>query len=262
MQITPNGASIIERISAALCLLVVAGSALFFDWDQHQTQALARQTLGGVPPVLTNAAGWLKAGTTTLTQVGNAAEAIGNLAPSAGSAIDRFGLMADNVSGVTVNLQRPCEEKNIKGSPFYTTFFSEGSTMPCGFLPDLTKTLATTRLTIGQFETAGISINKSIPIWEQQEITLYDQTHNGMTDVQTYLKSKSIQDTVADIQRGIHYGADTTQNVAGISGSVDKMTTHLEKTVDAPVPAWKTLVPGAELVGKIYACLAYHVCVN
>ena len=262
MQITPNGASIIERISAALCLLVVAGSAGYFTWDSHQTQVVTRQMLVGVTPVLTNAAGLLKAGTTTVTQVGNAAEAIGNLAPSAGSAIDRFGLMADNVSGVTVNLQRPCEEKNIKGSPFHTTFFSEDSTMPCGFLPDLTRTLATTRLTIGQFEQAGMKLNADMPVWEQQEVTLYDQTHNGMTDLQTYLKSKSIQDTVADIQRGIHYSADTTQNVAGISGSVDKMTTHLEKTVDAPVPAWKTLVPGAELIGKIYACLAYHVCVN
>ncbi len=262
MQITPNGASIIERISAALCLLVVAGSAGYFTWDSHQTQVVTRQTLVGVTPVLTNAAGLLKAGTTTVTQVGNAAEAIGNLAPSAGSAIDRFGLMADNVSGVTVNLQRPCDEKNIKGSPFHTTFFSEGSTMPCGFLPDLTGTLATTRLTIGQFEQAGVKLNADMPVWEKQETDLYTSIYGGVDDFKSWAKSPSVQASVKDTQRAIKAGADTTENVAGITGSVDKMSDHLEKTVDAPEPLWKTLVPGAELVAKIWSCVAYHVCVN
>ena len=262
MQITPSGASVFERISAAICLLVVAGSAGFFTWDQHQSQLAIRAALKDAPAVVTNAAGLLKAGTVTVAQVGNAAEQIGNLAPSAGSAIDRFGLMADNVSGVTVNLQRPCEEKNIEGNPFYTSFFSYGSTMPCGLLPDFTKTLATTRGTIGQFETAGIKVNTYLPIWQQQEVTLYDQTHSGMTDLQTYLKSQAMQNTVADIQRGVKYGADATQNVAGITDNMNKISTHLEKTVDAPEPLWKTLIPGAELAAKLWACAFEHVCVN
>ena len=113
--------------------------------------------------------------------------------------------MADNVSGVTVNLQRPCEEKNIKGSPFYATFFGEEA-LRCLVAschePHLRhwRQLASR---LASLRRLASSINKSIPIWEQQEITLYDQTHSGMTDIQTYLKSKSIQDTVADIQRVI-----------------------------------------------------------
>ena len=52
------------------------------------------------------------------------------------------------------------------------------------------------------------------------------------------------------------------QNMSGITGSVDKMTTHLEKQVDSPKPLWKTAIPMSETAAKIYACLVDRVCVN
>ena len=51
-------------------------------------------------------------------------------------------------------------------------------------------------------------------------------------------------------------------NTASITGSVDKMTAHLEKQVDSPKPLWKTMIPMSETAAKLYACLVQHVCVD
>jgi hypothetical protein len=69
------------------------------------------------------------------------------------------------------------------------------------------------------------------------------------------LKSKAINETLAntDVFRG---GMATT------SVNMGKISTHLEKTVDSQKPLWQTLIPGAELGGKLWACMFYHVCVD
>ena len=86
---------------------------------------------------------------------------------------------------------------------------------------------------------------------------LFDAYTNTGVDMDKMLRENAteLHGTLVGIQ-GI------ATNTAGITGSVDKMTAHLEKEVDTKKPLWKTAIPMAETGGKLYACLMYRVCVN
>lgn len=95
--------------------------------------------------------------------------------------------------------------------------------------------------------TANDTIQKAQPLLEA-----YTRSGN---DLDALLKDKAIHATVENL-------ATTSGNIAGITGSVDKMTAHLEKNVDSPRPLWKTMIPMGEDGAKIWACIFQHVCVN
>lgn len=75
------------------------------------------------------------------------------------------------------------------------------------------------------------------------------------TDLDALLKDHAIHDTLDNT-------ATITGNMAGVSHNLDLISGHLEKTLDAPVPFWRQLIPGTVLAGKLYACAVHHVCVN
>jgi hypothetical protein len=82
-------------------------------------------------------------------------------------------------------------------------------------------------------------------------------TTGAVDDVDAFIKTNS------PIVNRFAVNAETTSgNVAGITANMDKISAHLEKTVDAPQPLWRTLVPGAELATKLWACAFEHVCVE
>jgi hypothetical protein len=101
--------------------------------------------------------------------------------------IGKAGVAVDNFNAATVALQRPCKVYNIKGSPFYTPFYSEGSVMPCGLLPDITDVLHTTRGTLGVFEVAGNHWNKNLTTVDAQETTLFNDVHTTFTNANAKL---------------------------------------------------------------------------
>ena len=80
-------------------------------------------------------------------------------------------------------------------------------------------------------------------------LAAYTQSGN---DLDALLKSHAVNDTLANVDA-------FTGSAAGIAGNMDKISAHLEQTVDKPQPLWKALVPGAELGAKLWACAFEHV---
>ena len=52
-------------------------------------------------------------------------------------AVDKWGNAAPDLKPTLVTLNRPCGIRNVKSSANYSTFYSEGSLMPCGTLAEI-----------------------------------------------------------------------------------------------------------------------------
>jgi hypothetical protein len=52
-------------------------------------------------------------------------------------AVDRWGNAAPDLNPTLATLNRPCGIRNVKSSTNYSTFYSEGSLMPCGTLAEI-----------------------------------------------------------------------------------------------------------------------------
>lgn len=242
-------------VFCACTLGIVAG---FVCWGIYATVAverdIAEESKSGIALIGEH-------GATTLDQVTYSTDDLeSKLIGPASTAIADLGAAANGLSQTLAKVNAPC--RPIKGQVL--TALDE---KPCGTLADVNQTLHTVRGTFGVIETGGRHFNKSLTIYDRQELALFNETNgllsesrSAIADMHGYMKSQAMKQFAADVQRGVHASADTAENVAGITGSVDKMTAHMEKKVDAPQPMWKTVVPGAELGAKIYACIAYHVC--
>jgi hypothetical protein len=129
--------------------------------------------------------------------------------------------MADGLNAVATNMQRPCNVYNVRTSPFYTPFFTEGSFMPCGFLPDVTQTLNTTRNTIGTFNLIGVHVSKNLPLYDKQEADLYTSAFTNMNAFTAWMQSSENQKTTADIR-------SILSHFSGMSASSDSMLSDFQ----------------------------------
>ena len=211
-------AQIVERFAGAACLLAVAGSAAYFTYDSHQTELLARASLHECSrhhkEYVADTTGALP---DAVKKIGEAADSLGAIAGPLSKAATSLDYSTRQLTAVMINMQRPCEVHNTRNSPFYTPFFTKDSVMPCGMLADFTKTLSTTRGAVGQFEVIGAHVNAKLPVYDQQELDLFNDVHGTFTDFNGYMRSQAMQTFTADIARTARGTADTTEQWAAIS---------------------------------------------
>lgn len=240
-----RAAQISERTAGALCLLVVAGSAAFFTWDAHQTQLEARASIAAGTGTLTSLNGTLEfvnrpCATMVkgkllpdgpLCELDEMIHDVRKIATASGRQVQQTG---DLITATTTDLDRVA-----------TTLQATAGAVT-GTAQAATGSLAALQVDLARLQA---------PIDASQGLLAH--ATGTVDDLDAMLKANAteLHSTLVGVD-GI------ANNTAGITGSVNLMAAHLEKTVDAKQALWRTLVPGAEQAGKIYACIVYHDCVN
>jgi hypothetical protein len=79
--------------------------------------------------------------------------------------------------------------------------------------------------------------------------------NGAVTDLRDQLKSQAVQNAAADLARGVHFTADTAQNVAGITADMKVETGRMvaPKTKTQKALGW---MPTGLRLGVVVACLA------
>ncbi len=143
-----------KQIGGETVLLLKHGDSVL-----DQTQA----TLSGIQTSVSLAQQNIQTTTTNLNHT------LSSLTPVA----DKYGVVAQNINATLLDVHRPCNEANTRDNPYFSPYFSEGATMPCGFLADTDKALNTFRGTMGVVEVGGRHWDKNLGMLDQQEATLF-----------------------------------------------------------------------------------------
>ncbi len=88
---------------------------------------------------------------------------------------------------------------------------------------------------------------------------IFENANGTITDLREQLKSQAVQNVVADISRAVHFSADTTENVAGITKDLkleaDKLAAPKTKT--QKILQW---APAGAKVGITVTCALLGPC--
>lgn len=228
-------AQVFERIAGTFCLLALGGSATYFAWDSHQTQVVARASLAASQK---DADSLVDA----LVRPCGGGKPCGTLA-TLSKAITKAG---DAV--VTTQLAERATVPHVLAAMDSFKLAGDQASQTADALT------GTARAATGTLTTAQTTIAAGKPLLESLTRT-GDASTLAVEHFDALVQAK-------DWTEALHHVNGISANVEGITGSMDKISAHLEKTVDAKKPLWQTLIPGAELGGKLWACAWYHVCVD
>ena len=177
--------------------------------DVHSIQ----QSLAPMPGLLTQATTTLKTTNTTIA---------------------KFQPVIANLNQTIIAINRPCNTKNTLG-PFHTSFYSEGSVMPCGMFADGARTLEQFRLAAGTAVIAGNHEDKNLGKWDGIADHFDDLLSDGddsITSFKDLLNRKSLADILDQVD-------GTMVHVNAITGKFELVTNKAAADYLAPQPWWK-----------------------
>jgi hypothetical protein len=237
-----------------VCLIVLTFVAVDCAHDFEASSAALPDTLSDVRTAVQPIAPLLEQTTATLK---TAQTTIAAAQPVLNSAAQG----ANQINAAMLAFQRPCDVHNIAPSPFHTSLYSDGSVMPCGPLADWNQALGTMRGTFGEFESFGRHFNQNLPVYDAQELALFNDVHGSVTDMRGYLKSKAVADFQADMFSTVHSFAGIAndgQHMVSIGNQVETKLTYsyLHPSKNPWVRTGNALKPYAPLAVKTAACWA------
>lgn len=188
-------------------------------------------------------------------------------------ASQRLNGVLDGVNGTLVNINRPC--KGPAGPDACGTLAQINKTsIAAGDMVNqsriqLAQTGELVRATTAQMSSIGAHVASTVDALgdtARAATGAIDQAHQdlaaaepGLAAVKPLLEAST--KTVADVDavtpnlgRLMKASAEGMEQTSGIAVDVHKMTTHLEKDVDSPVPWWKKLFPLAGDATAILNC--------
>ena len=201
-------------------------------------------------------------------------------------AVDRWGDAAPDLKPTLANFNRPCGIRNVKSSANYSTFYSEGSLMPCGTLAEISTSVVKAGDAVVQTQlverTAQPHIISAMDEFGQTAKHLSSTadaltgTAQGATDTlaegkrtiaavqpllaQLTANSASLQtttDTLNDVLKRQAIGK-FLDNAAGISGDFRTIADKATADFIRPVPWWQQPIKKGSQIIDITAAIARH----
>lgn len=232
-------AHIILCLVGSVCLVVATVGYLKTSKAANQGIAQIASNTDGVKDATAAATGSLKQATSLMSTLQNTLVVTQPVITKAGSALDKYGAVADTTKLAVLAMYRPCKTHNTRDSAFFTNMYSEGSVMPCGLVPDIAQSLGTVRGAFGEVEKAAKHENANLGRLDAQEEILFsrfdsllDSYTNVANDLHKGMNSTEFKNTSAHIEKITGFGADIMGHGASVAAFADKQITGPKTFMD------------------------------
>jgi hypothetical protein len=192
-------------------------------------------------------------------------------------ALDKWGNAAPDLKPTLATLNRPCGIRNVKSSANYSTFYSEGSLMPCGTLAEIATSVVKAGDAVVQTQLVELATTPHVTA-AMDQFGMAAQHLSGTADsllaesqrtikaaqpllAQLTANGASLQattDTLNDVLKRPAIGK-LLDNAAGISGDFRTIADKATADFIRPVPWWQQPIRKSGQLIDIGAAIARHI---